>query len=392
MNEEILEYASRAFVDQSESGQAEVAADNTDQAGAEQVHASAEVAGGEANEQVSEQSDTADAAGVSGTTDAATEQTDTGATPIVDYWKQFEEVTGGLVKDEGSLNAILDKVKTFDQLRTEKDELEKNQFKPANSYIETLNKLVLDGASAEQQKAFIKLNEIGDLSTLDPVEAKVAKMVLMDKYSEEGARKIVNADFPLNDFDEDSDEYFILKEKLRVSALADVDQLKEYKKDLSVVNNPDKELQEQNRLAEIAKEAAYTERLNQEVPKIAGNFPEKFTFNLKVLDKDVPFNMTIKSDYPKDELIKNYFEETGEDITQESIKGAYEYVYANYLKDNIDSILQEHAKQLSSTLEEVYANKYENRSGLPSPANTVDRSKSTDAEYDNFIMSMVGGK
>ena len=384
MNDEILEYASRTLGGQEQSSQAEVAVDTVDSDNVQQDHASAEVAGGEVNDQNSSTEETVVE------TPSADTTVETETPPVTDYWKEFEAKTGGLVKDEESLNVFLERAKSFETLQTEKSELEKNQWKPANEYVETLNKLISEGASAEQQKAFIKLNGVGDLSTLDPVEAKVAKMVLIDKYSEDIARKIVANDFPLDEFDEDSDEYLIAKEKLRVSSSNDLEALKEYKKELSVVDNPEKAQAEQNRLSQIAAKEAYTARLNQEVPKIVGNFPEKFTFNVKVSDEEVPFNLNIKSDFPKEEMIRNYFAETGAEINQESVKDAYSYVYAHYVSENLEGILQDQAKQLESKFEEVYANKYENRSGLPKPSGTVDKSSSTATEYDNFLKSMVG--
>src|SRR5690606_34367549 len=103
----------------------------------------------------------------------------------VDHWKLFEERTEGFIKDEETLNAALDRAKRYDEILKEKEELAANQFKPANPYIETLNKMALDGASKDQVKAFIKLNEWGDINEMSPEELLVAHKVLILKNSEE---------------------------------------------------------------------------------------------------------------------------------------------------------------------------------------------------------------
>lgn len=288
--------------------------------------------------------------------------------PEIDYWKQFEEKSGGLVKDEESLTTFLAKANGYEELAKQKEELEKNQWKPANSFIETYDALTKEGASKDQLNAFIKLNQYGDLNDLSPIEAKVAKLVLVDGYDEAIARKVIEKDFDLEEHEEGSDEYLILKEKLRVSSKSDLAALETYRKELSVIDNPDKANAEQNRLNEIAQQELFTKSVKQEAPKIAQYFPNKFNYELQDGEAKVPYEYNMDKKFMENELpglIENYFLETGEERNQDNIKKAFECAHAEYLLDNHANIINDVWKKASSYFAEKYSNKYENRSGLP---------------------------
>ncbi len=317
---------------------------------------------------------------------------------VLDYWKQFEEKTQGLVKDEESFNAIIEKAKEHDSLRTAKEEFEKNQWKPANDYIKALNDLTSQGASKDQVKAFVKLNEYGDLNELSPLDAKVAKMVLVDGYNENIARKIVQQEFDLDQYEEGTDEHEIAKEKLRVSSQGDVQALQTYKKELSVVDNPAQAQAEQERLTEIANTAAYNKIVSQEVPKIVQHFPTKMSYSFSEGETKVPFEYNIDKGFVEKELpnlINDYFKDTKEQINQETVKDAYEYAYASYL-------LKNHQNMINSALKEGYSkgkvagvqetsNKYENRSGLPKPVETMvtDQNVAANKEFRDRLLGRV---
>lgn len=295
------------------------------------------------------------------------------------YWADLDQKTEGLVKDENSLKGVLEKFKNYDTLATEKAELEKNQWKPINDYVATFDKLIRDGATADQVKAFVKLNEYGNLDDLTPTEAKVAKMVLLERYSEDVARKIVKSDFDTSQLDpnepEDADKIEIMNERLRVSSIADKEALKEYRKDLSVVPNPEKESAEQAKLTEIANLSTYNKTVEQEAPKIAKNFPTKLDYEFKIGDESIKFEDNIEKDFIDNKLpslVADYFKDSLDPVNSETIGEAYSYAFGEYLKANDTRRLERAYQKGFTEATERTVNKYENRSGLPkAQENTV---------------------
>lgn len=314
------------------------------------------------------------------------------------YWTELDQKSEGLVKDEETLKGVIERAKSYEDVIKAKEELEKNQFKPANDYIKTLNDLVSGGASKDQIKAFGKLSEYGNLEELDPFEAKVAKMVLKDGYSEEMARKIVNRDFNFSRFDleipEEKDEADILREELRISAKSDLETLKEYQKDLSVVVNTEKESAEKAQLEQIATISSYNKTVEQEAPKVARLFPEKLSYELKIGEETVPYDLSIDKSFMENDLPKyvdDYFRDSLDSINETTISEAFRYAQGEYLLDNLPTILGNAYSKGKAEGEEKTVNKYENRSGLPkAEENTVVVQES--GQLNDFIRQAVYGK
>lgn len=302
----------------------------------------------------------------------ATEQALPPASEPYNYWPDLEQRTEGLVKDEESFGTILERAKHYDTLVQEKEELQKTLFKPANEYMLKMNEMLLEGANPDQIKAFVQLNGYGDLAQLSPVDLKVTRMVLTEGYSEDIARKIVNREFNLSQFDEtipeQKEEADILREQLRISAQSDLAKLNEYKKDLTTVNNPEKEAAEQARLTEIAQISTYNKTLEREAPAIAKHFPEKLNFEFKVGDDTVAYEMPVDKEFLEKELavhVNEYFKDSLDPVNTETIRQAYSFAMGEYLKTNISQIVEKTYEKGHSQGYEKAVNKYENRSGLP---------------------------
>lgn len=288
------------------------------------------------------------------------------------YWLDLDQKTEGLVKDEETLTGLITKAKSYETLVVEKEELQKTLFKPANEYISKLNEMTLNGANPDQIKAFVKLNGYGDLEALSPVDLKVTKMVLKDGYSEDIARKIVNREYDLNQFNEEipeqKEEADIMREKLRVDAKSDLEALKEYKKDLSVVDNPEKDTAERMRLQSIAEATNYNKALEREAPVIAKHFPEKLNYEFKVGEGTVAYEDNFDKQFLETELaehVKEYFKDSMDPVNQETIGQAYSFALGEYLKANDAKRLEKAYQKGDTAGYERAVNKYENRSGLP---------------------------
>lgn len=327
--------------------------------------------------------------------DAAADVEETKSVTEPDYNKWLSEQTGGLFSNVESFKESLPKISNYETVLQQKEELEKSRISYANSFVKELNELALAGAGQDQLKAFVRLNERGDLSELNPIDLKVSKLVLVDGYSEEIARKVVERDFSLNRFEEGTDEYDIAKEELRISSKGDLEALNKYKAELSTVVNPEKEQQEQARLQHIAQTEQHQRYVKESAPKIAQAIEGLGKMNLNgkegddAIFLDFPFPEDFKSKLPS--LAENYFLDNNEQINEENLKDFATYARATYLVENFDKVAKSIASHIESVVAEKYSNKYENRSGLK-PQVEPDVKISQDRSKQEFLERVANGR
>jgi hypothetical protein len=327
-------------------------------------------------------------------------ETPTPTTPLTsepyNFWPDLDQRTEGLIKDEDSLTALLQKGKEYEAIVAEKEEIQKNAFKPANDYIAKLNEMTLAGANTDQIKAFVKLNGYGDLDQLSPIDLKVTKMVLTEGYSEEIARKLVTRQYDLNQFDEtdpdQKDEADIMREQLRIEAKKDLEILNNYKKELTVVQNPEKDNAEKAQLKTIAETATYNQTVEAEAPRIAKHFPEKLNYEFKVGDETVPYEDSFDKQFLENDLagyVKEYFKDSLDPVNAETVSQAYSFALGEYLKANDAKRLEKAYQKGFNAGAEKTVNKYENRSGLPR-AEENQVVATTETGLADFTKKMVG--
>lgn len=326
--------------------------------------------------------------------------TETPVTPEpVDVNKIIAELSGGQFTDVENFKQALPKFNQFDTISTEKETLSKAKTELeqklqeqafANDYVKTLNDLVKSGATADQLKSFQAINNIGDINELSPIDAKVAKLVLIDGYRESVARKMVTNEFQVEDYEEGSDEREIIQEKLRVSSEADKQFLSKYKADLSAIDNSAKENQ---RLQELAAVEQHKQLVNTHVPQIANSVQGMGELSFKPKDGD---EVKIKFDYPEDfkatigERLTNFFMDGTTPVTQENVELALRHVNAVYLDENFPKIAQKIWADAESATWEKAVNKYENRSGLPTSPEPQVVQNQQNAEMNSFLRGLVG--
>lgn len=309
----------------------------------------------------------------------------------------LEEISGGAFKDVETFKGSLPKFQEYDSLTTAKTELEekvKNMFTPTNDYVKTLNEMYANGATTDQIKSYQRLNEIGDLNTLSPFDIKVHKMV-HEGYNEDIARKIVGQEFPIEDFEEGSDERLILEEKMKISSAQDLKILEQHKKDLSSFGEQQKQAQEQEKLQLIASQENHKKEVALAVPKIAEAMKGLGELNLNGKDGEeaVKLNFDYKDEFKAEipKLINDFFVEYNLPLTAENIQNASNYISAVYWDQNKESILQSATKHVEAVTWEKALNKYENRSGLPTEpvnANIVN----VNAAQSDFLHSVANGQ
>jgi len=324
-------------------------------------------------------------------------------TPQVDYSKILPEISEGLFTDVDSFKSALPKIKEYDTKVQEYNDLlakhneleEKSKVSPfANEYVKAIDDMLRAGKSADEIENFTKISRI-NLDEISDVDAKVMVMV-KNGYSESIARQKVERDFPFADLDEDSAEYAILKEELRVSSLQDKQALKDYKKELTAFDNSAQveanAKAEELRLAGIAKTNAHIQVVKQTAPKIAETIQGLGEINLngKEGEEAVKLNFDYNADFKAllPQKLESFFLDGQMEVTDENIALATGYIKADYLEKNFENIAQSIFKHADALATERVVNKYENRTGLP-PETLPTNVNSTDKEYADFLNNMV---
>lgn len=313
------------------------------------------------------------------------------APKALDYNAILGEISGGEINDLETFKSSLPKLKEYDTILKDKQELEekfKGTIVPANDYLKKLNELHQNGATADQIKSFQRLNDLGDLTNLDPFETKVHKMV-QDGWSEEMARKAVAQEYPLSELDEDSDEYQILNEKLRLSAEKDKMELQKSLVELSTIGEEKIKAEEQQKLETIAQQEKYKNDVKAIIPKIAPNLKGLGEINLngeegeKAIKLNFNYNEEFKKDVPQ--LLDLFFNTNQLPLTEENIKKAEQYVQDVYWGVNKQSIIETAVKHTADTIRDQVENKYINRSGLPNEQQRTHTTGDVQSEKAAFL-------
>lgn len=309
-----------------------------------------------------------------------------------DYDSYIAEQTGGLFKNTEELKASLDKVKQYDTLKQERDAFEaKTKESPyANDTVKKLDELYRKGATQDQIENFQKINKVADINALSPLDAKLAKMVLVDGWREDVAKLSLEQEFPIDDYEEGSPERKIMEEKLRISAEADKKALEGFKADVSEVkqNNTQEEL----RLQAVAKQEQHNEYVKATVPAIASQINGMGEIAFKPREGDA---VKMKFDYPQEfkaqmsDKLFDYFSDGQTPINDGTIAQAFKAINASYLDDNFPAIAQKIFDQGYNLAEERATNKYENRSGLPQSSQVHNPNVSNETAYGDFLKGLV---
>jgi hypothetical protein len=306
-------------------------------------------------------------------------------TEAPDFDKFIAEASGGIFKTTDEFKSNLPKFSSYDEVIRERDSLkekaEKDPF--VNQYAKKINELLASGASQEQIDNFHKINRVGNINDLNPLDAKLAKMVLVDGWKEDIAKLQLAQDFPLDDYEADSPERKIMEERLRISAEQDKKALNDYKTDMST---PKAVATEEVLLQQQAAQKQHDDYVKQTVPQITKELKGMGELTFKIKDGD-EFKMAF--DYPDDfkknmgNLLFDYFSDGMTQINQETIGQAFRAINANYLDQNFPQVAQKIYEQAYANAWEKAVNKYENKSGLPKSAEVHTPTENLDkARYD----------
>lgn len=308
-----------------------------------------------------------------------------------DFNALLTQYTNGTFKTHEELVSAMENLKRLDDLDKETNELrQKVADAPvfADDYERKRNELKLSGKSKEALRAFEQVNELGDLSQLDPIEAKVMKLVLVDGMGEKVARLKVAKEFPVDTtYDEDLE---ILQEDLRISSAADRKALEAFKAEVSTPAVND------SKLIDTFNEVEFTKSLNPVLENFQSTFNVLSTLNLggKEGEPAATLNLNL-ADTDKAAMaqdIKEYMTTNKLPLTQDSINEAVTVASERYLYKNLTKISNDIWNKAESHFDKLFTEKYSNSGGKPrNPASATSQAQIS-AEEQAFKESLMGGK
>lgn len=262
----------------------------------------------------------------------------------------------------------------FEELNKKYTDLElKSKSNPfADSYVEKLNELKKSGASKDQIKAFNKLNEIGDIASLDIKDRVILKSQLSEGLTEKEATRLFNKDYKLDisqypDLNEDEALERIEDEKIRLKRDSKgIDSfLSDYVKEVSTVRNPEQEFQ--------SKWKEIEPKVNDIAPAIAESYEGiKMNLNGKKGDEAIDFTFQVPDDFRKEipNIVREYhLSEFAQGrpvpMTQDGVQRTKDYVSTVLKAQYFDKFMLDAANHAESVTTERMANKYSNSGKKP---------------------------
>lgn len=287
------------------------------------------------------------------------------------YAEYLDRMSGGLIKDESGFLSVLPQLNEYPTLKAKADGLASQLEKApkfANDEVRIYNELVAQGKSREQLKNFQKINEVGDIKELSPIDARIARMVLVDGVKESVAKLIVEREFKIGDESIEDTDREILDEQLRVAANKDREALDAFKAKVSDTGTvPAEELA----LQQAARVQEHTKAITPLVNNLVNGLPHLGEFDILVEDaeKGTPgYKYTIPiTDEIKTEMngyVKNFLMDGLMEPTQENYITALSYARAETFRTHASEIFKAFGAEVIAQTEQRMIDKYENRSGL----------------------------
>lgn len=337
-------------------------------------------------EEKEDETKTDDAAGAAEESNKTVEESTT-ETPSFDFNKYLAENSEGLFQSEDDFKSSLTKVKEFDAVKAELDQVKaEKETLFANPFIKTLNEMHKNNATPEQIKEFTNLYELGDMSKLDPKEALVQELI-RNGTSRTMAERIIERKYSLDlSLDEEvlsteevsrnKESIELGKEQMRLDAQPVIASFKEKFDSLSQTTTAAADKQ----IDVIAAEKKYVESLKVPAEKLANSIPEKFKVGELSFDRGENFKKEFQEDFI------GYFKDRK--VDNESVKEFYEMKEAIFLKENFNSIKDAIEKDAYARGKKEAESEFENNSGLPRE-NVQTMTDSQKEQYDNFLRGLA---
>lgn len=299
----------------------------------------------------------------------------------------YEGISNGLIK---SVDDITRFANEHSALKTEVENLRKQVAEDpfANDFARTINQMQKDGKSPEQLKAFLKLQDLGEISKLSPIDAMIEAKVLRDGRNADIARKQIEKKYGITE-NMDPDERLVAEADMADDAKADYEYLTSQKKELAtpLVRVPDPVLQTLSKEAIVSQVAPLKDKIKEQFTTL-GEFDllGKEVKDGVVSPDAIPFAIPIPAEFKESipGLIEDFFVNAGVPPTQENLKTALEVVNFELFNKFGLKIIQDACNQTANIVAKRIRDEYENKNGKVRNPGAPPRPNANDLNDDDL--------
>ena len=292
--------------------------------------------------------------------------------PYFDVNGLLDRMSEGLIKDEGTLKSVLPQLKEYPELKRQLEEMQKQVEAAPKFYddeVRLYNELKAAGATKEQLRNFQKINDAGDLSELSDIDARIARMVMIDGVKESVAKLKVEREYKLKDENLDPTDRELLDDDLRVAAKKDREELAKYKAEVSSTGKPSPE---EIKLQEAVKVNEHNARLEPYLNDFVSALPHMGSIPVREakdgqdgLSFDLPISDDARSEIKG--YMQGYFLDGLTPITRENTIAAAQYAKAEYYRTHEQEIFKAYTDFLIPKLTEEITARFERQTGIKMP-------------------------
>lgn len=285
------------------------------------------------------------------------------------------KITEGKVNSEESLKELIERANKLAALETQHETLSseheslKNKKPFANDYLEKLNNLYKDGAPQEKINLFQKLNNLGDLKSLESLDAKKYELMFKNGLSDTEAELFVKSQYKLDVDLYGPDEVELSKIQLKMDGDASKEFLKGQVASFEVAptekapTNEDKPLTDAEikilRTERLAKVEPIVQSIEKELPDLFAKINSNGLTGDKALTVDLPIPDEVKAVIL--EQTKKFAMESGVDLSDPAqVAGLKEFAR----RSTIVSMFENWIIDASSKREEAVRAEFENPSKI----------------------------
>lgn len=303
----------------------------------------------------------------------------------------YEGISNGLIKSVDDITRISTE---YAQLKQQNEQLTQqaavNPF--ANDFAKTLNQMYADGKSPEQIKAFIHLQDLGDISKLSPIDAMIQARVLRDGRDADMTRKQIERKYGITE-GMNAEDKELIELDIADDAKADYAYLQEHKKELAIPAPA---------AAPVVNVPAISEDvIRAQVAPIKTKIVEQFntlgTLNLNAkYEKDgttaakdaIQFELAIPKEFKDDlpALVENFFVESKLPVTQENMQTCLKVINHDLFDKYGVRMIQDCVNHALSVQDKAIREEYENVNGLkhPSHKKVIQTAELTDQFLESY--------
>jgi hypothetical protein len=330
------------------------------------------------------------------TTETNTPNNPTPEQPTFNLDAELEKISGGAIKSQTEIAAILERSNKVADLegRLSTFEKENNDLKAkvstdpfANDYTKRLNELYKSGASDTQIQAFTTLNKVANLEGLAASDARILALQIKNGLTEDEAKTYLASTYKLNP--DEYDEATIKAEEIRlkVDANADREFLKTHKAEVSKIPESQVDVQQRELQQKQTQEVAKLQPVAKSVLNTAKDLFKGLSLNGKDGDQAVKGDFEVSEQSLKNvqPLVDKFIESNWDGLSKsanpaEDIKG---YVENLLVIQNYKTMIINAASQRELQVRAEYNNPTPVNRGQDAP-NPV---KSTKEEFEQRLLN-----